>query len=136
MYPQSDGEVLEYGAMVNPKKGTVENYEECWLDLEAGRVGDEPGYTSWVLRCEDDGRGVKGMLIRIGEHIQGVMRKSKEISVGRWKWTAEQGWSNSVVLGELEPPSVVFGRGPVKEGDIMKGSDELEWVCIEKFTWD
>jgi len=44
MYPQDNGEVLEYGAMVNPEKGVIEKYQEYWVDLEPKRVGTEEGF--------------------------------------------------------------------------------------------
>jgi hypothetical protein len=50
MYPQSDGTVLEYGIMANPKTGKMTKYEECWEDVEPALVGDEEEFVSWVSR--------------------------------------------------------------------------------------
>lgn len=124
MHPQPNGEVLEYGVMVNPGKGVEEKYEECWNDLEI--EGEKKG---WVLKVEDEGEGVKGMLIRIGGTVQGVLRRVAEVSVGRWK----EG-ERVVGIGRLELPR---GLGKVvKEGDNFIGEEGLVWVCVETFEWE
>jgi hypothetical protein len=138
MYPQENGEVLEYGSMVNPAKGVMEKYEECWVDLSPRVIPPEKGFVSWVLKCEDVERGVKGKVIRIGEYIQGVLRKGDGISVGRWMWSEGDGWRKAVDIGGLgtEVPSEVLRIDPdVKEGDKKKGGGGLEWKCIEAFSW-
>jgi hypothetical protein len=63
MHPQPNGEVLEYGEMVNPVKDKVEKYEECWVDLEPRVVGDEGVKRSWVIRTEgkEGGEYVKSL---------------------------------------------------------------------------
>jgi hypothetical protein len=138
MYLQDNGEVLEYGSMVNPAKGVVEKYEECWVDLSPRAIPPEKEFISWVMKCEDAERGVKGMVIRIGEHIQGVLRRGDEISVGRWKWREEEGWKKPVDIGNFgtEIPSEVLRLdADMKLGEKKTGGQGLEWKCIEAFSW-
>ena len=138
MYPQSNGEVLEYGAMVNPAKDIVEKYEECWVDLDPVVVGDEGIYKSWTLRStEGEGSSeVRGMVIRIGQYIQGVVRRGDTISIGRWIWRKENGWEKVAGIGSLELPESSLQRAnELKLGTIVEGNDGLTWECIESFDW-
>ncbi|CZR67912.1 uncharacterized protein PAC_17811 [Phialocephala subalpina] len=142
MYPQSDGTVLEYGIMANPKTGKMTKYEECWEDVEPALVGDEEEFVSWVLICDDAESGTKGMLIRIGEIIQGLVRTPKGISVVRWEWNAnaeteeEAEWERAVAIGRLEVPGILFEEGEnIVKGVELMGSDGLDWLCVEAFEW-
>ncbi|ORY63518.1 uncharacterized protein BCR38DRAFT_517016 [Pseudomassariella vexata] len=96
------GEVLERGKMENPDSGRVEEYEECWVDgLE--RDG-KMGVGGWVLRFEDgdekDGR-TRGMMVRIGEVVQGILRIGGEVGVGRWKIGAQGGEREREFVAEI-----------------------------------
>lgn len=142
MYPQSDGTVLEYGSMPHLKTGKVTKYEECWEDVEPALVGDEEEFVSWVLTCGDPELETIGMLIRIGEVIQGIVRKGGEVSVVRWEWDAkadeeeEAEWERTVAIGRLEVPGVLFEGGEnIVKGVELMGSDGLDWICVEAFEW-
>lgn len=139
MHPQDNGEVLEYGAMVNPEKGVIERYEECWIDLEPKAVGSEEGFKCWTLKMEGkgkDGEVVRGMLVRIGEYIQGVVRRGDEVAVGRWMWREGKGWERIVGIGKLEVPEEVLEVGyKVRQEEKFVSGDGLEWVCVETIAW-
>jgi hypothetical protein len=135
MYPiEGSSEVLEKGAMVNPATGQVEEYEELWVDLEIGRVRGEEGFVSWVLRTssEDEERGIRGMVIRIGEWIQGVLRKGDEVCIERWRWEGKE-WNRVLDIGNLELPSAV--RREMRFNDRFVGTDGLVWECVECYAW-
>jgi hypothetical protein len=139
MYPQENGEVLEYGSMLNPAKGVVEKYEERWVDLSPTVISPEKEFVSWVMKCEDVERGVRGMVIRIGQYIQGVLRKGNEIKVGRWMWSTTNGWEIVVDIGGFpkDAPSRVFEKGTeVTEGSKWHANGALDWECIEVCAWD
>jgi hypothetical protein len=85
MFLQSDGTVLEKG--VN-EDGTT--YEELWEDLGIRVVGRDEKRVSYVLRAEDLSKRTRGMVIRIGEWIQGTLRVGNEFTVVRWMWDAEE----------------------------------------------
>ncbi|KAF7892578.1 uncharacterized protein EAF02_000116 [Botrytis sinoallii] len=129
MYPvEGTNEVLEKGAMVNPDTGKVEDYEELWEDLEVGMMEGEKSdyFMSWVLKTKDAGE-VNGMVIRIGEWVQGVMRKGDDFSVVRWKWTTEEGWKRVLAIGEdFGLDSKVFER-EISVGDSIKVDSGVEW---------
>ncbi|KUJ20786.1 uncharacterized protein LY89DRAFT_716106 [Mollisia scopiformis] len=141
MYPQSDGSVLEYGEMVNPARGRRMKYEECWEDVEARLVGVEEEFVSWILICDDEEGGRKGMLVRVGDVIQGLVRDGAGSRIVRWEWRAgeneeEEEWERTVGIGRLEVPGVLFEEGKrVEKGDELMGSDGVDWVCVEAFEW-
>jgi hypothetical protein len=85
MFVQPDGTVLEKG--VNADGST---YEELWEELEARAVGRDQKRMSYVLRAEEPARRTRGMVVRIGEWVQGTLRVGEEFTVVRWQWSVEE----------------------------------------------
>lgn len=135
MYIQPNGEVLEYGTMVNPATGKEERYEECWVDLEIKVVGEERERRSWCLRVEDEEKEIKGCVIRIGGYISGVLRRGEDVVCARWLWSEVGGWGTFVKVGELSVPEDVFGEGEIEEGRVLESGDGLKWTCVESYNW-
>jgi hypothetical protein len=69
--------VLEFGIIVDPESGREEGYMEYWEDLDIesinvegeGKGRGERVKRSWVLRCEDEVKGVRGIVVRVGTWI-------------------------------------------------------------------
>lgn len=90
MYPQPDGTTLEKGAMAHPETGLITKYEEVWQDLEPQPIGQCEDSVSYVLKLDEPTSEVKGVLIRIGEYIEGVLREKDSVSAIRWEWIFEK----------------------------------------------
>jgi hypothetical protein len=76
------------------------------------------------------------MLVRIGEYIQGVVRRGDEVAVGRWMWREGKGWERIVGIGKLEVPEEVLEVGyKVRQEEKFVSGDGLEWVCVETIAW-
>ncbi|RDL41726.1 Uncharacterized protein BP5553_01705 [Venustampulla echinocandica] len=145
MYPKDDGsdEVLELGEMVNPARGQVEKYEECWVDLDSVMIPGDQQFLSWVLRTvergSDEGEVVKGMIMKVGQYVQGVLRKGEEFGVRRWNWGVENdvsGWRSTARIGQLDFPIGEDNLGmKMLPGIKIKGADGIEWECVEVFNW-
>lgn len=142
MYPQPNGEVMEYGIMVNPASGKEEKYTECWVDLDIESLDGESRKRGWVLKTEsgEEGKGgkTKGMVARIGGYIQGVVRRGDDVSVERWKWSVEaKKWEVVVQIGELDVSEEAFEvRKEIQKGDVLKSGGGLVWECTEAFEWE
>lgn len=95
MYPSPDGKhVLERGIMINPATGRMARYEEFWEDEEVEIV--EGRRCSVVLKMEDEILGekgekivVRGMVVRVGQWCQGLIRVGDEIALERWRYVRE-----------------------------------------------
>jgi len=86
MYAQCDGLTLEKGIMENPETGIMTPYEEVWEDLEPQATGgDGKQRVSVTLRLNDLAK--QGMIIRVGDLIQGMVKTGDEVTVERWHWT-------------------------------------------------
>ncbi len=85
MFLQPDGTVLEKG--VNADGST---YEELWEELAAQITGEDKRRVSYVLRAEEPGKRMRGMLVRIGEWIQGTLRMGEDFTVVRWQWSEQR----------------------------------------------
>lgn len=84
MYLQLDGTVLEKG--VNTDGST---YEELWEELDAQITGKDRSRVSYVLRADEPSKEMRGILIRVGEWIQGTLKVGAQMTVVRWQWSAE-----------------------------------------------
>ncbi|KAI4603816.1 hypothetical protein KJ359_003636 [Pestalotiopsis sp. 9143b] len=128
-FPGADeGESLERGHMVNPVSGRDEPYEECWVD---GIQVDERGAradSGFVLRYEDGDD--KGLVVRVGDLIQGVLRRDGD--VGLFRWVLGHGETRTIVaeVGQHES----FPRDGLtnpKKSDKIDSKNGWTWGCVE-----
>jgi hypothetical protein len=134
MIVRENGEVLEVGRMVNPATGKEEIYEECWINVDL-QAEDDVG---WVVRVQNEVQGVRGVVIRVGAWIQGVLRRDGDFVLGRWRHDASKNeggsrrWNVLVMIGDLEVPERLFEDVKVEAGETIGGKDGI-WDCIESW---
>lgn len=110
--------------MVNPNSGVNEDHEDCWAD---GIKVDEQGNANssgYVLKYEDGDN--KGVVARIGEIAQGILRKAGEVGVFRWEATG----GTVAEVGRHEAFSQNCPRHPF-EGAKFAAPSGWNWVCVE-----
>ncbi|KAI7304778.1 hypothetical protein KC315_g15000 [Hortaea werneckii] len=147
MYPiEGDGQrSLEKGRMVNPDTGRMTEYEEIWRDVDAvgipevvggeGVEGEDEQKVSAVLILDEPEQRARGMVVRIGQYCQGVLRVKEEFSLERWEWAGkEKGWERKVRMGSLflpcGPAMDILGMqvgSQVKHGDFRWEVVELDY---------
>ena len=86
MYDQHDGLTWEKGVMEYPTTGKLTPYEEVWEDFAPAK--DAAGnMISVTLIYTESGNSSKGMTIRVGDWIQGILRDAVgSITVERWHY--------------------------------------------------
>ncbi|CAF3516846.1 unnamed protein product [Fusarium graminearum] len=131
MYPQPGEDLtLEKGSMVNPDTGIDTAYEELWHDATPTAVPGEPDVRALVLQTEDEEKGVRGCVVRLGRYAQGLIRVGEEIALERWEWT-EGGWKRTVRMGDEELPiEKILGEETLDEDDSVDVSGRT-WKVIE-----
>ncbi|KAK8056576.1 hypothetical protein PG993_001803 [Apiospora rasikravindrae] len=129
------GETIESGRMVNPDTGLMQAYEECWLDEEPGAGAASAG---WVLRYHEeqaDGGG-RGVMVKIGGRVQGVLRVGGEVAVGRWEVVpGSSSWAAIAEIGSMAKTGFPTGlpvAGPTP-GEKVQAQDGRQWVCLESW---
>ncbi|KAI1881651.1 hypothetical protein JX265_000477 [Neoarthrinium moseri] len=129
-------ESLERGVMVNPASGRPEPYEECWIDGLAGAAASHAG---WVLRWEDgeaDAAAGKGMMVRVGAVVQGVLRAGDEVGVGRWELGGEgEGAGERKAVAEVGRVQRFYmgDWDGLTTGQEVRAEDGQKWVCVESW---
>lgn len=132
MFPLTDNRTLEKGSMLNPDTGKVTEYEEVWNDekVESQR---EDGKVDVVVLVLDGYEGkATGMVVRVGQWCQGVMRVGdNHVVVERWGWEAKMGWRREVRLGDMWMPTGVAmeAKDLVMGGKVVLG--DYEWRVVE-----
>ncbi|CAG1961669.1 unnamed protein product [Fusarium graminearum] len=131
MYPQPGEDLtLEKGSMVNPDTGIDTAYEELWHDATPTAVPGEPDVRALVLQTEDEEKGVRGCVVRLGRYAQGLIRVGEKIALERWEWT-EGGWKRTVRMGDEELPiEKILGEETLDEDDSVDVSGRT-WKVIE-----
>lgn len=147
MWEQDDGDTLEKGEMAHPLTGEIIPYEELWTDLDIDGPFKELGEEEKVcvvLMLDGSEDGAKGMVVRIGGMIQGVVRVGGKFDFGIWSFDSGKGeWEQTERLDEdsslSAAASVLFqvrktdGEFP-SEGAFIDEGDEyhLGWQVVEK----
>lgn len=135
MFPQANGQTLEVGSMTNPATGRMTEYEECWNDVDpivtsSGDDGNAKKVCA-VLQLHDDAHEVRGMVARVGQYCQGILRAGSELSLERWKWDEQGGWKRQIRMGDLWVPcGVVLDGQRLKMGGEVKFGQYL-WKVVE-----
>jgi len=146
MYPQANGDVLERGNMAHPDTGKMMDYEELWRDIMPSTTDGSSTRYSFVMKLDEPAKAARGMLIRIGAHIEGVIRIGNELSVARWHYReAKHGdgkgsWARGLVIGRGCFPlealvSHADGTAPVLRERSMVMAGDMAWTCVEAFHW-
>ncbi|KAK1755438.1 hypothetical protein QBC47DRAFT_445527 [Echria macrotheca] len=139
MYPQPDGTVLERGSMVNPSTSILTKYEELWRDepVVPDHLNSEGKPVCVVLelgRGEGEGGKKRGMVVRLGQYCQALVRDGDSVLVERMRWDGETGmWVRLVRIGEGEMPvewAAYFG-GEATVGDEVKVGGDV-WTVVER----
>ena len=153
MYDVGSGETLEKGTMKHPETGKESDYEELWGDVQVERVEEGKENVCVVLRLENEEKGLKGLVVRVGGWCQGMLRGMEEVAVERWRckdsrtmdgWSdggvpeervEEEGWQRITRLGDGEMPcNSAFNVQGLREGAKVKARD-VEWEVLEVLTW-
>lgn len=142
MITQDNGNVLEKGNFVSPITGQREYYEELWEEVPTEKLafGKDP-HVCTVLRTEDQEKMSKGMIIRLGDYCQGILKKEGEVTVERWEShvndvNSKQGkWHKTATVGTDEMPcDEVLGSEPPHEGQQINRAGMM-WDVVEVATW-
>jgi len=130
------GVQLEHGHMANPVTGRMTDYTEGWRDSDALATTDEErehGKICMVLELSGEQQQAHGMVVRIGQFVQGVIRVGEFFALERWSWQEgeREGWRLDARIGDLWMPCGVAMEGLLDAG----GKAEYgvyEWKVTEK----
>ncbi|KAF4462506.1 hypothetical protein FALBO_10686 [Fusarium albosuccineum] len=129
MYPQPNSLTLEKGSMINPATNVDTAYEELWHDATPSAVPGEDGVRALALQVHDDEKGMRGSVVRLGRHAQGLLRVGDGVSLERWEW--KDGWKRTVRIGDEELPcEKTLGEENLSEGDVVDVAGR-SWKVVE-----
>lgn len=112
------GLTIEKDPKREPAKGDPGAYVEGWREEEVlpTGVGDLSGEARRgqrfcvVLEMELADDRARGMVVRVGQYCQGLMRVGDDISLARWSWDREHEWKAVMKVGDSEFPIDVAVR--------------------------
>ncbi|KAF2097542.1 hypothetical protein NA57DRAFT_77798 [Rhizodiscina lignyota] len=142
-FPQPNGDTQELGKMVNPDTGLETEYEELWgaLEIQSTEV-DTDRKIAVVLQTsekQEDGKNAavcKGLVVRVGQFIQGLAVIDGHVTVERWAYDKyRREWNEVVRLGCAKLPcSKLFDPINIVEGEEISHGD-LSWRVMEQYLW-
>ncbi|KAH7139532.1 hypothetical protein B0J11DRAFT_46313 [Dendryphion nanum] len=152
MYVVGEGLDLEVGKMWNPGLGIWQVYEEMWEDVKVKNV--EGVKVAVVLRLETPEARARGIVVRVGQFCQGILRVGEDWVVERWEFerrdvatgtqdgdeTEEKvqggAWKRMVRVGDLFLPCAVTFRSDILVQGGISEYKGAQWVVDELAEWD
>mgnify|MGYP004510062419 CR=1 FL=1 len=143
MYRLGDGLFLEHGFAFHPHLGRVAGHEEGWRDVDARSTSPSGSKISVLLRCRDDERGVRGVVVRVGQFCQGIVMVADEVATERWEFQIdgdkelleEKRWNRTARTGDFFLPCAVTFRPEVLGLGGSVRCRGFEWVVEEVWEW-
>ncbi|KAK3070184.1 hypothetical protein LTR53_010906 [Teratosphaeriaceae sp. CCFEE 6253] len=87
-----------------------------------------------VMQLHDDEHEARGVVVRVGQHVQGILRVGEQLSLERWEWKGvgkHEGWQRQVRMGDLWLPcGAAMDEARLKEGGEVRYGDYL-WKVLE-----
>ena len=120
-------------------------YEELWGNVDVLPIkplgGDRPVRSCVVLRHEKANES-KGLVVRVGQYIQGMMKSPSGIRLERWEWHASPGsgqgegvWEKTFGSGEGQLPCRRIIKGlDISFGESLSLGDD-QWEVLEDLSW-
>lgn len=124
MYALNEMQAVEHGSGVSDAKtGTMGSYEEMWTDCEvlscagnsaAVHVDGEGGEgssqedskegpkISITLRLDNPAQKIRGVVVRVGQFVQGIVMHGSDVTVERWEYIFPTGASTEIPTGDIE----------------------------------
>jgi hypothetical protein len=148
MYPISETLTLEHGHAYHPHLHDVKSHEEMWRDepiLSTPTTSSTYTSTSTshstaniciVLRLQNDAKAARGVIVRLGQYVQGIMVVGTDVSAERWEFNGGQGeWMRSKRVGKGMLPCGVTMREEVLGVGGEIGFGEWKWGVEEVWAW-
>lgn len=134
MYELEDGTTLEKGVMKDTSTGQQTPYEELWKDMPIEATAADGSKVSILARMEG-AQNSRGIIIRVGRWVQGILVKDGEVSVERWKWHEESGkFGCAVRIGRHNVPCfIAFDDESKFEIGKSLELDGMVWKVLEKY---
>ena len=116
---------------------------QMWEDVEVKAVGGRKSIVAVMMRMEDVDKQAQGMIVRVGQYIQGVVMQGNMSVVERWEFVdkedkggADGQWTRTVKIGEQSLPcAALFEEQELNYGTAVSAS-ELTWVVEELAQWE
>jgi hypothetical protein len=108
--------------------------------LEEGSLSAREVLTCCDLQHEDAARRSRGMVVRVGQFCQGVLRIGDEFAAERWECTPQGGWQKVFASGSnLNMPCDVACHLAIRKlrvgSEVVYGPGET-WQCVEEDQWE
>jgi hypothetical protein len=139
MYPISQTLTLEHGHAFHPHVGAVRSHEEMWEDqliLSTSTSSTHDTKICIVLRLHDDAKNARGVVIRLGQYVQGIVVVGTEVTAERWEWSNEGGWMRTKRVGKGMLPCGVVMREEIMSVGAEIGVGEVKWDVEEVWEWE
>ncbi|KAH8726590.1 hypothetical protein GQ44DRAFT_600458, partial [Phaeosphaeriaceae sp. PMI808] len=132
MYAISPDLSLEHGHAYHPHLSRISSHEEMWRDEAVqGVCGGKK--VCIVMRMCDDASGARGVVVRLGQYVQGIVMVGERVGGERWEGGGGE-WTRTARVGDWMVPCAVTWREEVVRVASKVRYGEFEWVVEE--AWE
>jgi hypothetical protein len=148
MFTLPEDRALEHGHAPDAF-GVQRSHEEMWRDDAICATNAAGTKVCAVLRCVDEEAGVRGVVVRVGQWVQGLLWGPEGLTCERWEFEFEdedgkgiagekeetEAWKRTARIGEGFLPCAVLMRTSVLAlgGTVQYGS--VQWRVEELWEW-
>ena len=145
LIPQANGDELERGWQKHPETGQQVEYEELWGNVDVLPIkplGSDQSVQSCIVLRHEKANESRGLVVQVGQYIQGMMKSPGGIRLERYEWRASPGsevgkgvWerTSGLGVGRLPCRRIIKGLG-ISTGETLSVGDD-QWEVLEDFTW-
>lgn len=99
-----------------------------------------------VMKVDNENCNARGLVVRVGQYCQGILKVGNELTVERWEWMDPKSpsepesksgsgeWKSQVKIGDGSLPCDKAMQDGVHNGATIR-SGALEWRVIEEYCW-
>lgn len=86
---EPNGGLIQKGTIEDPESGESTDFEVLWAPIATIPYEVPGGPTSVVFKFQDRAEGGKGLVVRVGNWCQGLLKVGGQTTIERWVWDGQ-----------------------------------------------
>jgi hypothetical protein len=127
---------IRTGTVADPGYRNPQVFAENWANTDVHATEREPPGRPCciVLRTTSDSAVAEGLIVRVGQYCQGIIKVDGEMSAERWYWDEFDEWERLFHIGPQFIPCAMALDNETRKGAILRFG-AIVWEVCEVSRW-